>query len=88
MTTSTATKTQTEYRIVLRDNDNCVITAGVFLNEADADKYAQNAGVGEGYKVEKFIETNTVDEIDWLDIRNEKYADDAKYDDYEYENED
>lgn len=81
--TTTATKTQTEYRVVIRDNDNCVLTAGVFLNEADADKFATNAGVGEGYTVEKFIETNTVDEIDWLDIRNEKYAHDAR--DYDIE---
>ena len=80
-----ATKTQTEYRITIHDNDGILLNAGVFLNEADADKFALNAGVGEGYTVAKFIETNTVDEIDWLDIRNEKYADDAKYDDYEYE---
>lgn len=80
-----ATKTQTEYRINIHDNDGILINAGVFLNEADADKFSTNAGVGEGYKVSKFIETNTVDEVNWLDIRNEKYADDAKYDEYEYE---
>jgi hypothetical protein len=72
-----ATKTQTEYRIVVRDLDRTVLNAGVFLKEEDADKFAQNAGVGEGYTVEKFIETNTVNDIDWEEIKMEKWRDEA-----------
>ncbi len=73
-----ATKTQTEYRITIHDNDGILLNAGVFLNEVDADKFATNAGVGEGYKVSKFIETNTVNDIDWTDIKMEKWAHDAR----------
>lgn len=72
-----ATKTQTEYRIVIRDTDRTVLNAGVFLNEEDADKFAQNSGVGEGYTVEKFIETNTINDIDWQEIKLEKWRDEA-----------
>lgn len=73
-----APKTQTEYRVTIHDNDGILLNAGVFLNEVDADKFARNAGVGEGYKVQKFTEVNTVDEVDWIDIKMEKWAHDAR----------
>ena len=58
-----------EYIVRVVDNNGKDIERKSFANETDADTYARNAGTGEGYRIIR-------DEIDWLEIKMEKYRND------------
>ena len=64
-----AKHTGIEYEVVIRNSDRTVFNRTSFDNEAEAQKFMANAGVGEGYSVRMEI-------IDWDEIKMEKYASD------------
>ena len=64
-----ATHTGIEYIVRIVDNDGKDIERKSFNDETEADTYATNAGTGEGYRIIR-------DEIDWYEIKMEKYRND------------
>lgn len=75
--TTTIANTTTEYHVVIRDTvEHFTISTNVFDTEVEANKFALNAGTGEGYSVT--VTSREVINDDWFlweDIKREAQAD-------------